>query len=236
MEKQIYSFKFKKGSFDTLQLCSTEYPKIKQFWDSENKSDYPFADYTKDLINELKDIVKRKDELMAAVRGTNIIAELSNLHFTKELRLSHILNWCPNGERIQMLHKYMDKLTDKEYWEQLGLSYTTQEYNSVPDVFLKNMFTADRGDQKYLMNDEEHKLLESLSEFVTVYRGMSTKEAKSGKYRLSWTLDNEVAEKFVERNEMIYGTEMTIKELKLPKKDIIAVFLGRSEKEIIYIQ
>jgi hypothetical protein len=237
MEKQIYNYDFTQtGSYDPFKLCCAEYTKIREFWKNEDKNDYPFAEYTTELIDELKLIVEKKDEMIAAARGSMIIRELSEVHFKKKIDLDYILNFCPSGERILMLHRYGDRLTDKEYWKQLKGSYTSQDYNSVPYVFLENMFKSDRNHRKHLMNNREQKLLNSLPEKVNVYRAMSVEEAEGGKYRLSWTLDLEIAEKFVDRNEMIYGTDMTIRKMEIAKKDIIAVFLDRKEQEVIYIQ
>ncbi|KAB7528241.1 hypothetical protein F8C76_10240 [Flagellimonas olearia] len=236
MGKQIYTYRFPKGEFDALNECCIEYPKIKDFWDNENKNSYPFAEYTSDLIDQLNSIVKNNDKKLAAIKGTGIIGQLSNFHFTKELELYQILNWCPNDERMLMLLRYMDRLTDEEYWKQLKESYTTQDYVSIPYEELEYMFLAERSFKENIMDKDEKKLLDSLPELVTVYRAMSIEEAKSGKYRLSWTLDMKVAEKFEERNKMNYDSQMTITKLEIPKKDIIAVFLDRSEQEVIYIQ
>ena len=151
MEKQIYKYVSANGEFTAMDVCITEYPKIKAFWNGEDKSDYPFADITNGLIDELRKITKSEDEFLAVTRGWNIINELSKLHFTKKLTLDFLLNFCPSGERILILSKFSDKLSDKEYWKQLGHSYTMQDFSSVPYNILQSLFTANKGNTKYCL-------------------------------------------------------------------------------------
>ena len=79
-----------------------------------------------------------------------------------------------------------------------------------------------------LMDEEERATYRSLDDPVTVYRGVTSYNAKNIK-ALSWTLDRETAEWFAHR----FGEEGTVYEAQIPKKHILAFFNGRNESEVV---
>lgn len=79
-----------------------------------------------------------------------------------------------------------------------------------------------------LMNEEERAAYRTLDDPVTVYRGVTSYNAKNIK-ALSWTLDRETAEWFAHR----FGEEGTVYEAQIPKKYILAYFNGRNESEVV---
>lgn len=88
------------------------------------------------------------------------------------------------------------------------------------------MFKA--ADPNILMDDEERSRLQSLEDPVTVYRGVTSYNAKNVK-ALSWTLDENVAQWFAHR----YGEQGTVYQAQIRKGDIYAIFTGRNESEVI---
>lgn len=88
------------------------------------------------------------------------------------------------------------------------------------------MFKA--ADPNILMDDEERSRLQSLEDPVTVYRGVTSYNAKNIK-ALSWTLDENVAQWFAHR----YGEQGTVYQAQIRKDDIYAIFTGRNESEVI---
>lgn len=88
------------------------------------------------------------------------------------------------------------------------------------------MFKA--ADPSILMDDEERSRLQSLEDPVTVYRGVTSYNAKNVK-ALSWTLDENVAQWFAHR----YGEQGTVYQAQIRKGDIYAIFTGRNESEVI---
>lgn len=83
-------------------------------------------------------------------------------------------------------------------------------------------------DPNILMDDEERSRLQSLEDPVTVYRGVTSYNAKNVK-ALSWTLDENVAQWFAHR----YGEQGTVYQAQIRKGDIYAIFTGRNESEVI---
>ena len=83
-------------------------------------------------------------------------------------------------------------------------------------------------DPKILMSEEERTRLRDLENPVTVYRGVTSYNAKNVK-ALSWTLDENVAQWFAHR----YGEHGTVYQAQIRKEDIYAFFTGRNESEVI---
>lgn len=79
-----------------------------------------------------------------------------------------------------------------------------------------------------LMDKDEQKQLVELDDTVTVYRGVTTYNAKNIK-ALSWTLEQKTAEWFAHR----FGEDGTVYESQIPKQHIYALLNGRGESEVI---
>ncbi|MBP3245988.1 MAG: hypothetical protein J6M59_12970 [Bacteroidaceae bacterium] len=85
------------------------------------------------------------------------------------------------------------------------------------------------------LNVEEKKKYDTLSDKITVFRGMCDGEKQSGQYGISWTLDKNYARNYVfyEKND-VKGTVGWIAEMDIDKKDIFAVWgVDGKEKEIV---
>lgn len=97
---------------------------------------------------------------------------------------------------------------------------------NLPQSRLLAMFRA--ADPAILMDDEERKLLDTLEDTVTVYRGVHSAKS-NGVNAMSWTLDKDTADWFAGR----YGRQGFVYEAKINKEHIHALFLGRNESEVI---
>ncbi len=91
---------------------------------------------------------------------------------------------------------------------------------------LVSMFKC--SDRDYLMTEAERKRLADLEETVTVYRGVTSYNARNVK-ALSWTLDKKKAEWFAHR----FGEQGTVYQAQISKGNILAIFTGRNESEVI---
>ena len=81
---------------------------------------------------------------------------------------------------------------------------------------------------EYLMNERERMAYQAMEDPVTVYRGVTTYNAKNIR-ALSWTLNRDTAEWFAHR----FGEEGTVYEAQVRKEHILALFTGRNESEVI---
>ena len=85
-----------------------------------------------------------------------------------------------------------------------------------------------QADKASLMTAAERKQLADLPDIVTVYRGVTSYNAKNVR-ALSWTLDKSKAEWFAHR----FGESGTVYQAQINKADILAVFMSRGESEVV---
>jgi len=97
---------------------------------------------------------------------------------------------------------------------------------NVTKAELVDMFR--QSDKAYLMTEGERKRLSELGETVTVYRGVTPYNARNVK-ALSWTLDKNKAEWFAHR----FGEQGTVYQAHIHKGNILALFMGRNESEVV---
>ena len=79
-----------------------------------------------------------------------------------------------------------------------------------------------------LMNLDEHRKLAELPDELEIYRGVTEKN-KDNILAMSWTMKQETAEWFATR----FKGKGKVYRAKIRKEDILAVFLGRNESEVI---
>ncbi len=128
--------------------------------------------------------------------------------------------------------------SDAEYWEMLSMAYQHTNNSFLYLTQIKELFNSNRQEKQLIMDDQERMELDNLPEELTIYRGMTVDEDTSKNYGISWSLDKKVAEKFAyefPHNYNVRGLTMMVKELKVKKEQITALFLGRKEYEVIYI-
>lgn len=105
----------------------------------------------------------------------------------------------------------------------------TEAPNSDPNLTKRELLALFRSvDPQKLMDEVEYGVFRGLDNVITVYRGVTSYNAKNVK-ALSWTLNRDTAEWFAHR----YGEEGTVYEAQIKKEHIYAVFLGRNEAEAI---
>ena len=105
----------------------------------------------------------------------------------------------------------------------------TEAPNSHPNLSKRELLSLFRSvDPQKLMDEEEYELFCGLDDVVTVYRGVTSYNAKNVK-ALSWTLNRDTAEWFAHR----FDEHGTVYEAQILKEHICAVFLGRNEAEVI---
>lgn len=121
-------------------------------------------------------------------------------------------------------------LSNEDFTQMLADAWIRSESpNDDPNLSktkLLAMFKA--ANPNILMDEEERSRLRNLENPVTVYRGVTSYNAKNVK-ALSWTLDENVAQWFAHR----YGEQGTVYQAQIRKDDIYAIFIGRNESEVI---
>lgn len=121
-------------------------------------------------------------------------------------------------------------LSDKDYAEILSSSWLRSENPNLDPSFSRRQLLGlfQKAIPWMLMDKNEYAKFKNLDDIITVYRGVTSYNAKNVKV-LSWTMDVKVAEWFAHR----YGEEGTVYEAQISKEHIYALFDGRSEAEVI---
>lgn len=127
--------------------------------------------------------------------------------------------------------KYVQPYLSKEDFSKILADAWTQSENpnndeNVDKRELLSMFR--QAEPSELMTESELRKYDELEEIVTIYRGVTSYNAKNIK-ALSWTVDRKVAEWFSHR----FNENGTVYEAEIEKKHIFALFNGRNESEVI---
>ena len=105
----------------------------------------------------------------------------------------------------------------------------TEAPNNDPNLSKRDLLSLFKAtDPALLMSEEDYQQFKDLDDVVTVYRGVTSMNAKNVK-ALSWTLDRDTAEWFATR----FGENGIVYEAQIQKQYIYAYFSGRNESEVI---
>lgn len=127
-------------------------------------------------------------------------------------------------EAITYFSEVCDKLTDYGYWFILSTLWVS--YTGFSDINLwKRLFGSDRGKRKQcIMKPSEVKAFDQLPYKIRVYRAHRPDEDDW----IAYTTDPSVTARFAKERGVDKVSEYIVK-----KKDVLAYFLRRGEKEII---
>ena len=126
--------------------------------------------------------------------------------------------------------QYIDQFDDKSYWQILAAVWTDQEQLWQNRKLYLQLFRSPRPQRQFLMTAAERRKLDAMPDEFPVYRGFIGKRGKG----LSWTIDQSKAEWFARRFAMLtHLGQPRLMECIVKKKDVLAYFNGRKEKEIV---
>ncbi len=142
----------------------------------------------------------------------------------------HIYMMLNKPYALAFLNLAESHLSQKDFSEILSDAWIRSENPNMDKNFVKrnlvDMFK--KADKSILMDGEEKEIFDSFDDTVTIYRGVTSYNAKNIK-ALSWTTDYQTAEWFAHR----FGEEGTVYQAQIGKEHILAFFSGRNESEVI---
>ena len=121
-------------------------------------------------------------------------------------------------------------MSQEDFSQILGDAWIRSENPNLDKNFAKRNLVAmfKRADKSVLMDSEEREQFDSFEDTVTIYRGVTSYNAKNIK-ALSWTTDYQTADWFAHR----FDEDGTVYEAQISKEHILAFFNGRNESEVI---
>lgn len=187
---------------------------------------HPFTDsgFTLDKSTDKLVNLPQDDDALARWRSQikEEIDSADNVH-----RISFMLTNSYRSAFLKFTMEYMDAKDFSEYLADYWIS--TESPNSDPNFSkqqLVKMFSE--ADKNHLMTAEKNRPLWMLPETLTVYRGVTSFNAKNIK-ALSWKLDQDKAEGFAQR----FDEDGTVYEAEIDKKHVLALFNGRNEAKVV---
>lgn len=141
-----------------------------------------------------------------------------------------ILMMVTKSYKLAFLKHAVSYLSEQDMASLLAQAWIIAEApNSDPNISKRELVALFRSvDPKKLMDEKEYELFCGLDDVITIYRGVTSYNAKDVKV-LSWTLNRATAEWFATR----FNEQGTVYEAQIDKQHICAVFLGRNEAEVI---
>jgi hypothetical protein len=130
--------------------------------------------------------------------------------------------------RVDAFTKIASDLPDETYWSLLGSIWTDTENSWQNLDEWRKLFSSNRPHRDRLMDRDEILAYNSLADTVKVYRGCQKGINENG---ISWTLKREKAEWFSTR----FSKDGVVLEKEVSKEDILAVFTGRNEFEVVIL-
>ena len=144
-----------------------------------------------------------------------------------EKKYSQIIFLHERPYRLEAFVQITKELSDKEYWSLLESVWTDTEngWQNLPTW--RALFWSKRPGRENLMDANERFTLQNLPETVEIYRGCLNGINEDG---IAWTLNRDKAEFFANR----FSKGGIVLSKQINKSDIIAVFNGRGEAEVIH--
>ena len=207
-----------------------------------------------DKFTELE-LIQTMDFLMPQFpMSSPIIAELCRgITLTEGLGIHLLYGGCEKGRPYRMLmivlllNETANLKTDyklayrllKEAYIMTDNIYGQLKGSTYPfclSDYLTELETALPNRNPNVLEAEEAELYNNLPPKITVYRGMCDEEKQSGKYGISWTLDEKYALNYVfyKKNE-VKGTIGWCAEMEIDKNEIFAVWGVKGERKEIVI-
>lgn len=136
-----------------------------------------------------------------------------------------------NPYLLDAFRKNVKHFDNKTYWKILAAVWTQQEQLWRKRKVFLNLLQSPRPERQCLMSAPERRKLDGLPNVIPVFRGFTGARGVKG---MSWTLDQKKAEWFAKRYAAIeHIGPPKLAKAKAKKKDVLAYFNGRKEKEIV---
>ena len=140
--------------------------------------------------------------------------------------------------RFQTFLDNKSKFKEKYYWYALKTAYSNSDNLFRYKNEIKEAFNSNEVDRTSLMEKQELKYFNRLSNKITIYRGMTLLELESEEFGVSWSLKEDIASFFAytyQRNMSTNHHKKVVCKKIVDKEKIIAFFNDREEFEVIYL-
>jgi len=248
LDRAILEYDFAKSNIQQTKVFGYEIQLIKYNIICSNTTKHKETDklgvcFQTDFLNETyKDFLENQRPIEPALK--KIKDWFDKLLINQKETIDWDRMFALNTENLgELLRTHNDVMPHSIYWKMVANCYTCSSLAHTDESTILKYLNDTRPEKENLMDEEERKFFNNLPDKVTIYRGCSKEEIKSGKFRISWTLDRKVAEFFafkyinmnheksLEKDKSLYD----IIEKNVDKKDLLCYFGSRNEAEVLYI-
>jgi hypothetical protein len=127
--------------------------------------------------------------------------------------------------RLEGFYYIAEECTHEEYWDSLGFVWMDSENIWRNIETWQELWNSERPGKASSMNEQEREVLASLPQELAIYRGFTEGRVEG----MSWTLDRDVAVRFVQR----FGGTAAVAMARARKDDVHAFFDDRQEREVV---
>lgn len=242
-KKQTRKPNFSKMTIDELQAAyDSDWPiDIKLFWKEEMvQREVPISKHLKPYL-DIDDFMGPNlshpfyvgyvnPERAALVNWSIERKRLEIEKLVSKKKWSHVVFMHHTTFLLDAFEQYVERFDDKSYWKILAAIWTHQEQLWHNKNHYLMLFQSPRSQRQCLMTAAERRKLDSMPDEFPVYRGYIGRRGKG----LSWTIDQSKAEWFAQRFSLLTDLgKPRMMEGIAKKKDVLAYFNGRKEKEIV---
>lgn len=145
--------------------------------------------------------------------------------------LEHYIALHERPYRLDALYECQDEFDDPAYWSALHWVWSDSENIHQNWDAWRELWEAREGSAEAL-DEEDRAAFDALPDEVEIWRGLDASEGNPE--GMSWSLDRQKAEWFANRwSASKPGHEAALYRAKVAKSDILAVFMGRGESEVV---
>ncbi|MEC6832985.1 hypothetical protein VXS06_14555 [Photobacterium toruni] len=168
----------------------------------------PYTDGLEDKISPINGYIN-----MMVTSRLNLISKME-----ADKDYLSLINIVERPFRLEYAIKYLNFISDTEYWDIVDFIWTDSEIPSIHIELWKTIFNS----RKYANPTLKTAAFKDLPEQVTIYRG-------GNKKGLSWTTNRETAEWFAKR----FSLNQTVMTAVVNKSNILHYTNSRNEQEIV---
>lgn len=248
LDRAIFEYDLAKTDIEFTQVIGYEiqlskYNFICAKTDKHKETDKLGVYFQTDFLNEtFKDFLENKKSIKSTL--SKIKKWFDKLLITHKETIDWNGLFAAKSENLgEVLRTHYNTMPDSIFWKMVKRCYVSSSFAHTDESTILRYLNDTRPEKEHLMDDAERELFNNLPDEVTIYRGCTKQEIKSGKYRMSWTLDRKTAEFFafeyvnlerensLEKDKSLYD----VVEKTVSKKDLLCYFGDRSEAEVLYI-
>ena len=207
-----------------IKIFSGLEPELRSYFDVDPPGGMIWHPLVVTPVSNIDDVTRANERLRLHQRA---VTEAERLKDWIQAVSLHASSW-----RLNAFLKYMDLMSDQEYWELLRWVFNdTESPNRTPREWLL-LLQYERPGGDSLMDSNEHARLQELPEVVAVYQCYQGEKRHPETFSVSWTLSAKMARWYANQFYPL-ETHCWLATGVVRKSDVLALFNVEDESEVV---